>query len=80
MTDEAMRPLRRRMIEDMKIRTHAPQHTALLFDHLVGAGEQDGWHDEAERLGGLEVDASSYFVRLLEWGRSLGLVPLRMLC
>jgi hypothetical protein len=28
----------------------------LLFDHLVGAGEQRGWHIEAERLGGLEVD------------------------
>jgi hypothetical protein len=25
----------------------------LLFDHLVGAGEQDGWNSEAERLRGL---------------------------
>src|SRR6478736_1148338 len=28
----------------------------MLFDHLVGAGEQRWRHVEAERLGGLEVD------------------------
>src|SRR5713101_1094839 len=27
-----------------------------LFDHLVGAGEQRWRHNEAKRLGGLEVD------------------------
>src|SRR4051812_39642545 len=29
---------------------------ALLFDHLVGAGEQRGRHIEADRACGLEVD------------------------
>ena len=32
------------------------QRTALLFDHLVGTREHRGWHFEAERLGGLQVD------------------------
>src|SRR6516165_9578744 len=27
-----------------------------LLDDLVGAGEKRGWHVEAERLGGLEID------------------------
>src|SRR5215469_7897035 len=28
----------------------------LLFDDLVGAGEDRGWHSQTERLGGLEID------------------------
>ena len=28
----------------------------MLFDHIVGAGEQQRWHGEIQRLGGLEVD------------------------
>src|SRR5258705_9560313 len=31
--------------------THAPQQTITLFYHLVGAGEHDRRHIEAERLG-----------------------------
>ena len=32
---------------------------AASFDHLIGADEQRGRHGEAERLGGLEIDARS---------------------
>jgi hypothetical protein len=41
---------------DVPIATDAPQQIGLLFDHLVGAGEQRRRHGEAERLGGLQVD------------------------
>ena len=27
-----------------------------LFDHLVGAGQQRRWHDDAKRLCGLQID------------------------
>ncbi len=36
------------------IRPPAPECNSL--DHLVGAGEQRGWHREAEHPGGLGVD------------------------
>src|ERR1700686_4717576 len=35
-------------------RTHAPRGRAL-FNHLIGAGEQRGWHAEAERLAVLRL-------------------------
>lgn len=35
---------------------HAPQEIALLFDHLVGAGEKHGRHGKAERMGSLEIE------------------------
>jgi hypothetical protein len=48
-----------------QLRTLAPQQTALLFDHLVGAGEQREWQGDAEHLCGLEIDGK------LELGRRL---------
>src|SRR5262245_25487903 len=48
-------------------RTCAPQQTASLFDHLVGAREQRMRHGEAERLGGLEVDGELVLGRRLHW-------------
>jgi hypothetical protein len=37
-------------------RHFAPQQDIHLLDHLVGAGEQRGWHREAEGFGGFDVD------------------------
>src|SRR5450759_4640160 len=31
--------------------THAPQHRAFLFNHLVGEGDNRRWYCEAKRLG-----------------------------
>ena len=45
-------------------RTHAPQQTASLLDHLVGAADQRQWDGEAERPGGLEVEDHLDFRRL----------------
>ena len=44
------------MAESGQEETLVPQQTPLLFDHLVGAAEQEGWHGETERLRSLEVD------------------------
>jgi hypothetical protein len=39
---------------------------AASFDHLVGTGEQRGWHGKAERLRGFEVDHQFKIRRLLD--------------
>src|ERR1035437_3041340 len=51
---------------DVPLTTDAPQQTASLFDHLVGAGNDLRWHCEIECLGGLEVDYQFDFVGLLD--------------
>src|SRR6185503_5246336 len=40
---------------------------AFSFDHLVGTGEQRGWHFEAERLGSRQIDDEIELSRLLDW-------------
>lgn len=47
--------------------THASQQTALLFDDIVGAGEQSGRDGDAERLGSFKTDNEFEFFRLLDW-------------
>jgi hypothetical protein len=44
---------------------HCGKH-AVLFNHLVGAGEECRWGGEAERFGGLEVDDEVEFDDLLD--------------
>jgi hypothetical protein len=39
----------------------------VLFDHLVGDGQQARWHVEAERLRGLQVDHELEFRLLQDW-------------
>jgi len=42
------------------------QQHSCSFDHLVGAGEQRGWHGYAERLGSINIDEQLEFRWLLD--------------
>ena len=60
-----------------KNRTHTPQQTVSLFDHVVGERQQLRWHFEAERPGGPEVDHELEFGGLHD--RQIGgLLPLEI--
>ena len=54
------------MFQKCQQETHPPQQIVMLFDHLVGAGEQRGRQGETERLRGLKVDHELKFRRLLD--------------
>jgi len=56
-------------------RTHAPQQTTALFEHLVGAAGQGQRDGDAEFLGSLEVDVELDFRGLLD-GQVGGLLAL----
>jgi hypothetical protein len=55
------------MSQRRQFRPHAPQQTASLFDHYVGAGEQRRWHVNSERLGSLHIDDQFEMGWLFDW-------------
>jgi hypothetical protein len=52
--------------------THTPQQQALLFDHLVGAGEQPWRHLNVERSRRLKVDDELELAALSGYGQAKG--------
>jgi hypothetical protein len=48
-------------------RPSALQRNSALFDHLVGAAQQQGRDIDADRFCGFEVDHHLEFDRLLDW-------------
>jgi hypothetical protein len=44
---------------------HAPRQRASLFNRLISAGEQRGWHIETERFGRFQIDHQFELDRLL---------------
>src|SRR6266704_210105 len=47
--------------------TYAPQQTASLFDHLVGAGEKGFRNRKANRFRGFDVDDEFELGGLIDW-------------
>jgi hypothetical protein len=50
-----------------QFRTHALQQKLTLLNHLVCAGQNDGWNRKAKRLGCCLIDDEIELFRLLNW-------------
>src|SRR5262249_25285895 len=69
-------PQKRTLIERVRMSALCHKRTSVAsFDHIVSATEQQRWHVEVHRLGGLEIDDQFKLCRRLdrEVGRLLAL-------